>query len=272
MEMINLIFGIFNSPVFWMAGVLFLLGYAWTPKTSDDLVLAEHINELQTKKVDTDFHDTFILLTDTPGAYAGEGGKFVKVNAAPDALIFATIAWGDVSKAGSNLTDLATRAHGGLSDAPADAHHPQLHAASHANGLGDELSHDALKNFVGAEHLSLPNSMGNVINAGHTKALHDGLNIDADKVDGEEAAAIVTKARVDAVNCDADTVDGEEAAAIVTKARVDAVLLTIVGSGALAKNHGAEGTDMLVNVCYGVGAAPAVGNTTHGTIFLKYTA
>ena len=54
MEMINLIFGIFNSPVFWMIGPLFLLGFIWIPKTSDDEVLASHINELQTKKVDTD--------------------------------------------------------------------------------------------------------------------------------------------------------------------------------------------------------------------------
>jgi len=88
MEMINLIFDTFNSPGFWMAGVSFLLGYVWVAKTSDDEVLAAHINDLQTKKVDTDFHDTFIALTDTPGAYAGEAGKFLKVNAVPDALEF----------------------------------------------------------------------------------------------------------------------------------------------------------------------------------------
>ena len=247
MEMINLIFGIFNSPGFWMTGVLFLLGWVWVPKTSDDLVLAEHINELQTKKVDTDFHDTFIALTDTPAAYAGEGGKFVKVNAVPDALEFAAIAWGDVSKVGSNLTDLATRAHAGLSDAPADAHHAEDHSAQHEVGGGDLVDHNDLTNWAANKHVVLPGTIANVL-SNHTKAVHDGLAINADQVDGEEAAAIVTKARV------------------------DAVLLTIVGSGALAKNHGAEGTDMLVNVCYGVGAAPAVGNTTHGTIFLKYTA
>jgi len=39
-----------------------------------------------------------------------------------------------------------------------------------------------------------------------------------------------------------------------------------------ARDHGAIATDEIVNVCYGVGAPPAVGDTTHGTIFLKYTA
>lgn len=34
--------------------------------------------------------DTFLELTDTPAAYAGEGGKFAVVNATPDALEFIT--------------------------------------------------------------------------------------------------------------------------------------------------------------------------------------
>lgn len=95
---------------------------------------------------------TFLELTDTPGAYAGEGGKFVKVNAVPDALEFAAIVWGDVSKAGSNLTDLATRQHAGLTNITSDQHHAQLHAASHANGQGDELSHNALKDYAVNQH------------------------------------------------------------------------------------------------------------------------
>lgn len=58
MEIINLIFDIFNSPLSWLAGMFFLLGYSWTPKTSDDDVLAAHINELQTKKLDNDGPET----------------------------------------------------------------------------------------------------------------------------------------------------------------------------------------------------------------------
>lgn len=54
MEIINLIFDIFNSPLFWMAGILFFLGYTWVAKDNDDYVLAAHINELQTKKLDND--------------------------------------------------------------------------------------------------------------------------------------------------------------------------------------------------------------------------
>ena len=267
MEMINLIFGIFNSPGFWMTGVLFLLGWVWVPKTSADEVLAAHINDLQTKKVDTDFHDTFIALTDTPGAYAGEGGKFVKVNAVPDALEFAAIAWGDVSKAGSNLTDLATRQHAGLSDAPADAHHAEDHSAEHEVGGGDLVDHNGLTNWAANKHVVLPGTIANVL-TNHTKAVHDGLSINADQVDGEHANAITTNARVKAHFPDsiANVLSDH------TKAVHDSLLITVLGTGALAKNHGAEGTDMLVNVCYGVGGAPAVGGTTHGTIFLKYTA
>jgi len=57
-----------------------------------------------------------------------------------------------------------------------------------------------------------------------------------------------------------------------TKAVHDSLLITILGSGALAKDHGAAATDMLVNVCYGTGSPPAAGDTTIGTLFFKYTA
>ena len=75
----------------------------------------------------------FIGHGDTPAAYAGGAGKFVKVNATPDALIFANIAWADVSKTGSNLTNLATRQHAGLTDVTANQHHPQSHSHTHAS-------------------------------------------------------------------------------------------------------------------------------------------
>jgi hypothetical protein len=39
-----------------------------------------------------------------------------------------------------------------------------------------------------------------------------------------------------------------------------------------ASDHGTAATDMLVNVCYGTGAAPTASTTTEGTIYLTYTA
>jgi len=75
---------------------------------------------------------------------------------------------------------------------------PAAHAASHlAPGGADQVDHDQLLNFVAAEHLSLPNTIAAVL-TDHNKAAHDALNIDADTVDGEHAAAIVTNARVKA--------------------------------------------------------------------------
>jgi len=71
---------------------------------------------------------TFLELTDTPANYNGSAGKFAKVNATPDALVFADIAWADVSKTGSNLTDLATRQHAGLTDVTHSQHHNKTHA------------------------------------------------------------------------------------------------------------------------------------------------
>lgn len=65
----------------------------------------------------------------------------------------------------------------------------QLMAHNHSGigqgGLVDPtvINHDALLNFVGAEHLSLPNTIVNVL-TDHNKVAHDALNIDADQVDG----------------------------------------------------------------------------------------
>jgi len=103
---------------------------------------------------------------------------------------------------------------------------------------------------------------------------------DADTVDAEHASAIVTKARVDAQSCDHGALAGRGDddhsiyynAARHTKAVHDSLLITVLGSGALAKDHGAAATDMLVNVCYGTASPPAAGGTTIGTLFVKYTA
>lgn len=202
---------------------------------------------------------SFISHDDTPSTYAAQAGKFVKVNAIPDALLFANLVagdlpshshvWADVSKTGSNLTDLATRQHAGLTNVTSDQHHPQSHTlashssklhseltsvtvnqhhardheATHRSGGADPLNHDNLPGFLAAEHKSLPNTIAQVL-SNHTKAVHDAL------------------------------------------------LITVLGSGALAKDHGAAGTDMLVNVCYGTGDPPAANTTTIGTIYIKYTA
>lgn len=40
----------------------------------------------------------------------------------------------------------------------------------------------------------------------------------------------------------------------------------------LTIDHGAAATDVLVNVCYGTGAAPAANTTTIGALYIKYTA
>ena len=40
----------------------------------------------------------------------------------------------------------------------------------------------------------------------------------------------------------------------------------------LAPDHGTAATDMLVNVCYGTGAAPPATDTTIGSLYIKYVA
>lgn len=104
----------------------------------------------------------FPELTDTPANYTGSAGKFVKVNATPDALEFASLvkadisdtpwAWADVLKTGSNLTDLATRQHAGLTNVTSDQHHAISHEARHRSVGADALNHDNLAGFVAGEH------------------------------------------------------------------------------------------------------------------------
>ena len=40
----------------------------------------------------------------------------------------------------------------------------------------------------------------------------------------------------------------------------------------LAPDHGTAATDMLVNCCYGTGAAPSASSTTIGSLYIKYVA
>lgn len=63
------------------------------------------------------------------------------------------------------LASHSSKAHDELSDAPDDAHHAKLHAATHILSGADELDHDDLAGFASAEHLSLPNTMANVLSS-----------------------------------------------------------------------------------------------------------
>lgn len=56
-----------------------------------------------------------------------------------------------------------------------------LHASSHELGGADEVDHDQLLGFVAAEHVSLPNTIANVL-SNHTKAIHDSLGLSHDSL------------------------------------------------------------------------------------------
>ena len=66
---------------------------------------------------------------------------------------------------------------------------PAAHASTHHSGGSDQVNHDSLLGFVAAEHLSLPNTIANVL-TNHTKAVHDSLDIDARYIDGIEVVAV----------------------------------------------------------------------------------
>jgi len=71
--------------------------------------------------------------------------------------------------------------HDSLVDVSIDDHHARDHAATHALGQADPVDHDALTNFVAAEHLSLPNTIANVL-SDHSKAAHDALGLSHDSL------------------------------------------------------------------------------------------
>lgn len=81
--------------------------------------------------------------------------------------------WVDVSKTGSNLTDLATRQHAGLTDISSDQHHAQSHSlASHStkphSALTDILPnqhHNKLHSMTGVAHSASGLTVGWVIRA-----------------------------------------------------------------------------------------------------------
>jgi len=53
---------------------------------------------------------------------------------------------------------------------------PAAHKASHEVAGGDLVDHDNLTNFIAAEHLSLPNTIANVL-TDHTEAVHNTLGL-----------------------------------------------------------------------------------------------
>jgi len=118
-----------------------------------------------------------------------------------------------------------------------------------------------------------------------------GTGLDADKVDGEHASAIVTKARVDGVAADHGSLGGrgdDDHSIYYNAARHTKAVHTGLGlmpytggtfTGVVlmtakleAADHGTFSIDEVVNVCYGTSTPPLPNTTTHGTIFLKYTA
>lgn len=80
-------------------------------------------------------------ITSKPGTFTPSAHTHVKAD-----ITDTPWAWADVLKTGSNLTDLATRQHAGLTDILADDHHPQSHTLishtardhHHLVGLGDD--------------------------------------------------------------------------------------------------------------------------------------
>ena len=96
--------------------------------------------------------------------------------------------WNEAHDAGATadvLTDHDKVLHDALGITAAD------HAADHEVGGGDLVSHDTLTDFVAAEHLSLPNTIANVL-TDHDKAAHDALNIDADTFDGLDSTSFAS--------------------------------------------------------------------------------
>ena len=199
----------------------------------------------------TDLHShgiSFLDHVDTPLDYTGAAGKFVKVNAAPDGLIFESLAAGDLpahAHARANISDFwgepfwasipdkpstfppsahtlashSSKPHSELSDAPANAHHPQTHTlASHTS-----KDHHLLAGLGDDDHSIYYNS------ARHTKAVHTSLGL---------------------MPYSGGTFTGH----------------------VYARDHGSAATDSIINVCYGTGNPPAANTTTIGTLFVKYTA
>lgn len=94
------------------------------------------------------------------------------------------LAWTKVSKTGSNLTDLATRQHAGLSDVTSDQHHAQAHHAAHESGGADAIA-------VALADAAIPNLSANKITT-DTLALARIPTMDTDYIPSLDAGKITT--------------------------------------------------------------------------------
>lgn len=149
--------------------------------------------------------DTFLELTDTPAAYAGEGGKLVVVNATPDALEFVAIT---TFLEGAPTEDLATKAptsewafdHNAKKAANAILGHVMVedtslidvdgdgkltlgaHAATHKLSQSDEIDLDELGVPTGAVDFDLQEATDLVVFTVADEATRDALAAGATEV------------------------------------------------------------------------------------------
>ncbi len=201
-----------------------------------------------------------------------------------------THAWADVSKTGSNLTDLATRQHAGLSDAPEDAHHPKLHVSTHAVGQPDALSIGTPSNigtsnsagtqvnFVRRDHVHAhPSGLGTGLH--HAKS-HASLHVSgqADQVNHNTLLNYVAAKHLTLPAAFTSVINSGHTKAIHTTLGLmpysgGTFTGAVYHNNALyARSHGTAALDEVVNVCYGTGGAPAASSTTEGALYIRYTA
>lgn len=121
---------------------------------------------------------TFLGLTDTPAAYAGEGGKLVAVNVTPDALEFVPIT---NFLEGAPTEDLATKAPTSEwafdHNANVDGHHDKAHAATHKNAAADEILLHELGEPTGAVDFDLQEATDLVVMTVANEAALPGASV-----------------------------------------------------------------------------------------------
>lgn len=253
---------------------------------------------------------SFIGHDDTPAAYAGQAGKFIKVNATPDALIFADLAAGDLPahasfhhSGGADPLAFASIAGFGtyLDQAVKIASNPQfagvkLGGTTYYLGSGAAASklYTLYVNEIWADVGAIGDPSYTFDGDKDTGMFQAGANILAFTCGGVErlrmAASYVRlpdnhTLRLGTGNDFRMWHDGSHH---YFRSYKHGVNLYIQGEnaggtnkslmmfdpdipGVLAYDHGAAATDQIVNVCYGTGSPPTASTTTIGTIFLKYT-
>jgi len=96
--MYYLISNLLTSPLFWLANILFLIGYTWVAKVDNvDTVLATHVNDLQDKKCDD--MDNITTKTDSYSLTAADMKKdaiFIMNSAGDKIFTLPSVGVGDV--------------------------------------------------------------------------------------------------------------------------------------------------------------------------------